>query len=84
MTEDTLRTFAQTLAAKVALVRADDPSDALFAIGEIMHEAKRDPHAWLERNRWRPPSERAAFPAPTPALAAAIYAARAAKVAGKG
>jgi hypothetical protein len=81
VTEDTLRAFAQTLAAKVALVRADDPSDALFAIGEIMHEAKRDPAGWLERNRWRPPGSQAASPA---SLAAAVYAARAARVAGKG
>jgi hypothetical protein len=78
-----LRDFAQTLAAKVVLAKADHaaPEDALFAIGEIVHAAKRDPHAWLERDRWRPPGGQAASPA---SLAAAVYAARAARVAGKG
>ena len=71
MADDVLRDFAQTLAAKVALIKADatSPDDALFAIGELLHEAKRDPAGWLEANRYRPPAGRAEQKStvPTPA-----------------
>jgi hypothetical protein len=60
MADDVLRDFAMTLAAKVSLAKADneDAEDALLAIGEIVHEAKRDPAGWLEANRHRTPAGR--------------------------
>ncbi len=74
MHDDVLRDFAQRLAAKVALAKADHDTsdDALFAIGELMHEAKRDPAGWLEANRYR---GRTQAPQPTRVLpdAADIY-----------
>jgi hypothetical protein len=82
MAEDALREFAHTLAAKAAHIKADatSPEDALFAIGELMHEAKRDPAGWLAANRYRPPAGRAEQkPQPTPAD---IWHARARQVGG--
>ena len=85
MPDDRLRDFAQTLAAKVALAKADHdtPEDALFAIGEIVHAAKADPAGWLAANRYKAGTQAVqperAMPDPVE-----VYAARAAQVARKG
>jgi hypothetical protein len=85
MADDTLRDFAHTLAAKVALAKADAETDedALYAIGELLHEAKRDPAGWLEANRYRGRTQAVqperAMPDPVE-----VYAARATQVARKG
>ena len=83
MTDDTLREFAGTLAAKVALAKADHdaPEDALFAIGEIVHAAKRDPSGWLEANRYKGRMQ-AAQPEPAMPNAADVYRERARQVGG--
>jgi hypothetical protein len=84
MADDTLlREFAHTLAAKVALAKADHdtPEDALFAIGEIVHAAKRDPLGWLAANRYEARTQ-PARPEPAMPNAADIYRERARQVGG--